>query len=390
VIAQVRSKVVEGIANQDYPFSLLVEKLDPKRESGRNPIFQAMMDWESRERVGDSDLSNEEEGPIRLKIDLGEFSLEALEPSQQEGQVDVALDVREIGDKIYGAFKYDSDLFDRETIERMEESLRTLLEGAAADPDQPVSKLPLLNEASHRQILGDWNATQVALPESPYMHRAFEAQAAERPDAAAVRALKDDGTEQELTYRALNERAERLAHHLQELGVTAEQPVGICVDRSADMMVGLLGILKAGGAYLPLDPAYPAERIAFMLEDSGAQVVISESALEAFLPSSETETETRGDNRSRQTVLLDTGDWLAADLPEGTRTEPAELTPESLAYIIYTSGSTGKPKGVKVPHRAAVNFLQSMAREPGMTADDALLAVTTISSTSTYSSSSCR
>lgn len=226
--------------------------------------------------------------------------------------------------------------------------------------------MPLLTEAEKQQLLIQWNHTQTAYPQDRCIHQLFEDQVRQTPQAVA---LVFEG--EPLTYFELNQKADRLASYLQTLGVKPEVLVGICIERSPLMVVGLLGILKTGGAYVPLDPAYPQERLNYMLEDSQARVVLTHSSLLASPLSSVL------NSQQRSVVCLDT-DWELIDR-ERPRNPTPPVQPENLAYTIYTSGSTGKPKGVQIPHRGVVNFLSAMAQRPGLTAKDTLLAVTTIS-----------
>src|SRR4051812_33283761 len=238
--------------------------------------------------------------------------------------------------------------------------LCTLLSRGSEDAAQPISALPVLTAAERHQLLVDWNATAAPYPQR-CLHDLIAERALQTPERTAVVC----GGER-LSYRELDSRANRLAHHLIALGVERDVLVAISVERSLEMVVGLLGILKAGGAYVPVDPAYPPERQAFMLESSGAPVVVSQERLANELPL-----------EGRTVVCLDR-DWPQI-AREPDRPPTVSHTPEQLAYVIYTSGSTGEPKGVEIPHRALVNFLTTMAREPGLDADDVLVAVTTLS-----------
>jgi amino acid adenylation domain-containing protein len=266
---------------------------------------------------------------------------------------------RELG--LSGSVEYNTDLFDDATIVRMQRHFQTLLEGIVTDPEQRISDLPLLPVAERDQLLLEWNDTRVEYRRDEGIHQLFESQAERSPEAVAV-VFEDD----QLTYGELEHRANQLAHHLQALGVGPDTLVGIYMERSVEMMVGLLGVLKAGGAYVPLDPAFPQERLAFMLADSQAPVLLTQQRLLAVLPESEA-----------RVLCLDT-DWPAIGRESEDRPVSA-VKPTDLAYVIYTSGSTGKPKGVQIPHRAGVNFLNSMGRQPGLTQQDVLLAVTTLS-----------
>ena len=247
-------------------------------------------------------------------------------------------------------------MFDAETIERLLGHFTILLEGIAAAADVSISALPLLPVAESRRMLVEWNDTQEKYAADRRIHELFETQAARTPDAVAV-----ESQGRAVSYAELNRRANQLARHLRRMGVGPEVLVGICVEKSIEMVVGLLGILKAGGAYVPLDPAFPSERLAFMSEDAELPVLLTESRLTEVVPL----------NPARRNVLLDS-DWESIAGESGGDCE-------NTAYVIYTSGSTGKPKGVQVSHRAVVNFLHSMRVRPGIKEGDTLLAVTTLS-----------
>ncbi|AVH69210.1 non-ribosomal peptide synthetase [Nostoc sp. 'Lobaria pulmonaria (5183) cyanobiont'] len=253
----------------------------------------------------------------------------------------------------------DSDRFD--TITRILGHLQTLLEGMVTNPQQRLSELPLLTEVEQHQLLHEWNNTQTEYPQDRCIHELFEAQVERTPDVIAV--VFED---QQLTYGELNQRANQLAHYLRSLGVKPEVLVGICVERSLYMIIGLLAILKAGGAYIPLDPSYPKERLEFILEDTQAPVLLTQASLVAALP-----------QQNAQVVCLDINWHLIAQQRQDNLF--CQLTTDNLAYTIYTSGSTGKPKGVQIPHIALSNFFFAMQQSPGITKEDTLLAVTTYS-----------
>ncbi|NEU73789.1 non-ribosomal peptide synthetase [Hassallia byssoidea VB512170] len=258
-------------------------------------------------------------------------------------------------------FIYDGQRFDAATIARMAGHFQTLLEGIIANPDQQLSDIPLLNAAELDQILVEWNKTQADYPKQLCIHQLFEQQVEKTPDAVAV--VFED---KQLTYRELNTSSNQLAHHLQRLGVGPEVLVGLCVERSLEMVVGLLGILKAGGAYMPLDPAYPRDRLTFMLEDANVPVLLTQERLMATLP-----------EHKAKVVCLD-ADWQ--EIAQESEGNPySKVTPEDLAYVIYTSGSTGKPKGVQILHGALVNFLNAMRLTLELNQKDTLLSVTTLS-----------
>jgi amino acid adenylation domain-containing protein len=254
----------------------------------------------------------------------------------------------------------DRNCFDTATITRMLGHLKTLLEGMVANPEQQLKDVPLLTQTERHLCLVEWNNTQTEYPSNLCIHQLFEAHVEKTPDAIAV-----EFAAQKLTYWELNQRANQLAHYLQELGVGTEVLVGICVERSLEMIIGLLAILKAGGAYLPLDPAHPQERLAYILQDAEVSILLTQQKLLAILPTT-----------AAQTICLDT-DW--ENITQQSQNNPLnQATANNLAYVIYTSGSTGKPKGVQIPHRGVVNFLNSMLVSVDMTQQDTLLSVTTI------------
>ena len=358
-LTQVRHTVLDALKHQDYPFGRLVERLHPTQDPSRSPLFQVMLivrKLHRFEEISQFIVPSETDA----QMDFGGLELEPFALAQQEGQVDLTLEVSETDDSLYCVLKYNPDLFEVATIARMAEHFQTLVSGIVADPDQQVSTLPLLTEAEKYQLLVEWNDTQVDYPKDLYIHQLFEAQVKRTPDEIAV----VFATEQ-LTYRELNAQANQVAHYLKALGVGPDVLVGICLERSLWMVVGLLGILKAGGAYLPLDPAYPQERLAFMLEDAQVPLLLTQKRLLEGLPS------------RAKLVCLDS-DWQSI-AQSSQENSVSEVTADHLAYVIYTSGSTGKPKGVQIPHRALVNFLHSMQKRPGLTNTDILLAVTSLS-----------
>jgi len=346
LLSRIREVALGAYAHQDLPFEKLVEELQPQRNLSYNPLFQVMFV-----------LQNTPKSEIRLSG----LTLSAVESDRTTAMFDLTLYIEETDSGLIGTFEYSTDLFEAGTIARMAGHLQTLLCGLVTDPDHHLYELPLLPEAEYNTLLCEWNNTQTDYPLNLCIHALFEAQVERTPDAVAVVFAG-----QQLTYQELNQRANQLAHHLQQLGVRPEELVGIYVERSLEMIVGLLGILKAGGAYVPLDPAYPQERLAFMLSDSQVAIVLTQQPLLANLP-----------QHQAQVLCLDT-DWET--IRQNSVDNPVHCaTPKNLAYLIYTSGSTGLPKGVQIPHGAVVNFLTSMARQPGLTASDILLAITTIS-----------
>ncbi|HVG45327.1 MAG TPA: condensation domain-containing protein, partial [Longimicrobium sp.] len=317
LLGRVRARALGAQQNQDIPFEQVVELVQPARSLAHSPLFQVMFAWE-----------NASEGRLELPgLRVGGVGSAS---SQVTAKFDLSLSLGEAGGRIVGGVAYATGLFERATIERHLAYLRRVLEAFAADDDlQAVDALPLLPEAERRLVVEEWNATDAAYPRESRIHELFEARAARTPGAAALRF-----EEESLTYAELNARANRLAHHLRNRGVGPEVRVGVLMERSLEMVVSLLAVLKAGGAYVPLDPGLPAERLAYMLEDSAVPLVLVQAALRGTVP-------------AREGVEV-----LAVDaLAERLAAEPAEnpavgAGPDSLAYVIYTSGSTGRPKGV--------------------------------------------
>lgn len=357
-LAQVRQTVLAAIAHQDYPFALIVEQLQMRRDPSRTPLFQVLFSMQQIQRfgeIGDSLAPYETE----VKLDWGGLSLEPYPINQQEGQFDLILEIVQGKEAIFGVLKYNTDLFNASTISRMAGHFQTLLEGIVANPQQTISELPLLTESERYQLLVEWNDTQADFPQDKCIHQLFEKQVEKTPDAIAI--VFED---QQLTYRELNARANQLAHYLQTLGVKPETLVGICIERSLEMLIGLLGILKAGGAYVPLDPEYP-QRLTYMLEDARVLVLLAQQSLKPLLS-----------KLKIPVVCLDTH-WNII-YQERKENLISNVQSNNLAYVIYTSGSTGKPKGVQISHQSIVNFLTSMQQELELTHQDTLLAVTTI------------
>ncbi len=278
-----------------------------------------------------------------------------------QGWSDLVLAMVDGGDPLVGAVHYNRELFDAATIERMVYHFHTLLESIVANPEQVVSELPFLRAAERHEILVVWNATQTAYPCDQPIHKLIEEQASQTPEAMAV-----VWEAEHLTYRALNQRANQVAHYLLALGIGPETLVALCVERSLEMVVGLLGILKAGGAYVPLDPAYPKERLAFMLADAQAPVLLTQGHLADELPA-----------ETARVICLDR-DWPT--LASQRRDNPGcTVSTGNLAYVIYTSGSTGHPKGVLVEHGGLLNLIGWHHRAYGVTAQDRASPMTSLS-----------
>ncbi len=322
LLERVRQMALATYSHPDIPFEKLVEELAPERSLGHTPLFQVMF---ALQNVPPPDVA------------LADLELEVMTIDVGTARFDLSLLV-DMGTKPSAALVYNTDLFDADTIRCMLGHFQTLLEGIVADPEQRISDLKLLTDEERRQLLVDWNQTGRDYPLDRCLHQLFAAQADQTPGAVAL--VSEEG---EWTYRELDQRANQLAHFLQGLGVGPNALVGICMERSLDMVAGILGVLKAGGAYLPLDPEYPPERLAFILQDAQASVLLTQAQWAPRLPEAE----------GARVVCLDSDrENIARQRDE----EPVcQATAEDPAYVIYTSGSTGSPKGVVIPHRGVVN-----------------------------------
>jgi amino acid adenylation domain-containing protein/non-ribosomal peptide synthase protein (TIGR01720 family) len=343
-LARVREASLEADAHQDLPFEKLVEELQPKRSLSLTPLFQVMFVFQGRPK------------PLP---DLPGLEIRPMSPSAEEVKNDLVLTASDGGDRVGLALQFNRDLFEASTAERMLSHLGVLLAAAADDPERRLGDLPLLSTAERWQLLREWNDTRSEERSCGGLHEAFTVQAQRTPDAVAVAW----GGER-LSYAELNQGASRLARHLRALGVGPEVLVGICLHRSSRMLTAILGVLKAGGAYLPLDPGYPPERLSLMLEDSRAELVITEDGTAV------------ADDAAVRRVSLDREAAAIASQPPSE--PPARALAGNLAYVIYTSGSTGRPKGVAIEHRSAVALLD-WARQIYAPADlAAVLASTSI------------
>ena len=333
LLERIKDKTLQAYARQDLPFERLVEELQPDRNLSHNPLFQVMFV-----------LQNAPMGNLELR----DLSLTSLELESVTAKFDLTLSITETETGLEGKWEYKTDLFAAATIERMAGHFQILLEEILAQSDRPVTELPLLTR-NERQQLENWNDTKLSYPQDLCIHNLFELQVEKTPDAIAV--VFED---RHLTYRELNRQANQLAHYLQSIGVKPEMLVGICVERSIDAIVGILGILKAGAAYLPLDPAYPEERLAFMLSDARTPVLLTQQLLLDSLP----------ENDAR-IICLDTQSAVIDRF--GDRNAICGATSENLAYVIYTSGSTGQPKGVQIAQKNLVHLIKARIayyREP--------------------------
>jgi natural product biosynthesis luciferase-like monooxygenase protein/FkbM family methyltransferase len=355
----VRRTVLEALDHQELPFGLLVERLQLERDPSRAPLFQVMFSWQQSPLPQQPELSAFALGESGKRMEIGGLVLEPMPLDQPVAQFDLTLMMAELGDELAGVMQYNTDLFDAAAIARLAQHFEVLLVDIVSNPQKRIIDLQLLTPHDEQLLLKDFNDTRIDYQEELCLHELFETQAARTPDQTAL-VFRD----RQFTYRELNRRANQLAHYLKKLGVGPEVCVGICLERSLEMMVGLLGILKAGGAYLPLDPQYPKDRLAYMLADSGARVLLTQSDLAKDLTA------------DVQRVCLDR--W--ADFTRGPEENPSgDVTAQNLAYVIYTSGSTGRPKGVMISHRNVVNFCAGIDRCFGSQEVGTWLAVTSIS-----------
>jgi amino acid adenylation domain-containing protein len=374
LLRRVHAAALDAYRDQDLPFEKLAADLQPARDAAYAPLFQVMC--------------NGLNTPLRA-IEFAELDWEFVTLDTAVAQVDLALSVMDTAYSQAVTLEYNADLFDGDQIERMLAQYAVLIAAVLENPERTLDELPILPPAEERRLLVEWNATAAAYPRAACVHHLFAAQAARTPTRMAVSTAQGS-----LTYAELEERATRLAAYLRTLGVAPGTLVGLCLDRSLDMVVALLGVLQAGGAYVPLDPSYPLDRLLYMLDDAAVAILLTTTDVQPALAA-------RARAGHRQVIELDTlrlepaprdegglrdgtglGDeegFAVASRQEAAAEVTAEVTAEDLAYVIYTSGSTGSPKGVQIGHRGVVNFLLAMQRAPGIGADDVVLAVTTLS-----------
>jgi amino acid adenylation domain-containing protein len=348
LLGRVRGSALGAYAHQELPFERLVEELAVERSLTHSPVFQATF---ALNRLDE-----------RERLSLGELELASFGGRGRVARYDLGLVVSDRPEALGGALEYREALFEPGTIARMSGHLEALLEAMVEAPARRISGASLLRGAEREHVLEAWNATSADFARERCVHELVAEQAARTPEAVAV--VAGGAT---LTYAELEGRSNRLAHRLAGLGAGPEARVGLCLERGPEMVVALLAVLKAGAAYLPLDPSYPPERLAYMLADSGASVLLVQPRLAAALPP------------FAGTRLCLDADGAADAADEPSTPPPGAVDAANAAYVIYTSGSTGTPKGVVVPHRAVVNFLDSMRLRPGLTSRDTLLAVTTLS-----------
>ncbi|MEH2238958.1 non-ribosomal peptide synthetase [Nostoc sp.] len=353
ILNRVREVALGAYTNQDLPFEQLVEKLQPERSLSHTPLFQVMFQLQNTPTT---------------TLELPGLTLSPLEFDKKTTKFDLTLFMVEIKQGLIGTLEYNTDLFNADTITRMLGHFQSLLEGIVANSEQRISDLPLLPKPEQHQLLGEWNNTQTNFIQNKCcIHELFETQVERAsckgvtPTPNAIAVVFED---QHLTYQELNTKANKLAHQLRSLGVGPEVLVGICMERSLEMMVGLLGILKAGGAYVPLDPSYPQERLALILEDAKPLVLLTQKHLVAELP------------KHKAKVAYIDADWeINASFcgQDYTENPSSGVTPENLAYVIYTSGSTGTPKGVLITHQALVNHSIAAAKAYQLQPEDRIL-----------------
>jgi amino acid adenylation domain-containing protein len=328
LIRRVRETTLGAYAHQDLPFEAIVSALRPERDASRTPLFQVVLTEQTDARVPD----------------LPGLGAAHLSPTSRVARFDLSMNYLDTPDELSLGVEYSTDIFEAATIERLFRHFETLLRAIAENPDRRLSELPLLETEERRRMLVEWNRTELDYPRK-CIHQLFEERVDLAPEGLA--AIFED---QSLTYGELDRRSNRLARYLRSLGVGSETLVGVCVERSLEMVVAIMGVLKAGGAYIPLDPDYPAERLAFMLEDTQAPVLLTQERLTGGLPET-----------GARVVRLDL-DWAAIEAETGLAGDerlPNVSKPDGLAYVIYTSGSTGKPKGVLIEHHSVANFTQT-------------------------------
>ena len=346
LLGHVQKAVLDLYTHRTAPFDQIVRKLRPERDLSYNPLFQVMFNWRDRDQ-------------LLPFIGMEGLAIDSLMSTANTSKFDMLLFATDTGDEIWLELEYNSDIFDEDRMSRMLGHYQTLLEAVAADPGTSLTEIPLLTADERRQVVFDWNDTKAEYPREIPLAKLVEAQVERTPDAIAL--VYED---HRLTFKEMNARANQLAHELRKHGAGPDELVGLCVGRTTDLVVALLAIVKTGAAYLPLDPLFPPERLGYMVEDSGARLLVTEESLRDALP-----------EFAGTTILLEDEGWKAnrADNPD------VKVGPEHLAYLIYTSGSTGKPKGVQVPRGALTNFLWSMREWLELSERDRLLTVTTIS-----------
>jgi amino acid adenylation domain-containing protein len=357
LLGRVRDGLLDVQDHRGIPFDKVVESLRPRRDPSCAPLFQTMLIWKDR--------------AVQMQfMELEGLTVNHLPVHAGASKYDLTLYLTDAGEDIWLEVEYCTDLFSADMINRMVGHFRTLLDGILGNPEEHLDSLPLLTSDESQRLMVAWNDTEADYPRDCCLHQLFEAQVERTPGKVAVVC---EGRRH--SYSELNQRADQLAMHLRSLGIGPGALVGIYLDRSLEMVVALFGVLKAGGAYLPLDPSFPADRVSFMIDDAKPKLVLTQQRLADRLPP-----------RAATVVCIDGPNGQTATSPtelridrNGQRVGFGSPSPDSLAYVIYTSGSTGCPKGVEIRQRAVVNLLSAMRREPGLVAEDILIAVTTLS-----------
>jgi len=360
VLSRVRQTVLDALEHQDYPTLRLVQRLSPPRDLSRSPLCQAMFVLDKPHRAAEQGASTFMHDEAGLRMKLGGLDMESIPLERRAATLDLVLLVIEAAGSLSASIRFNTDLFASATIGRMAGHFRTLLESIIRDPDARIGELDALTDAERGQVLIEFNNTKADFPDDVCIHQLFEEQVRRTPETVAV-----EFSGGHLTYTQLNDRANRLAHHLRALGVKADVPVALYMERCPEMIVGILGILKAGGGYIPFDPAYPKERLAFMLEDARAPVLLTRRHLVEGLP-----------EQAIQVVCVDAG--LDASALLSAENPVIEAKAGDLAYILYTSGSTGQPKGVMVEHRGLCNAIHWIVQTLRLSASDRCLLKTPI------------
>ncbi|MBD2812049.1 amino acid adenylation domain-containing protein [Xenorhabdus sp. Vera] len=366
LLAQVKAHALEAYVHQDLPFEQLVETLQPPRSLSHSPIFQVMLALDNT--------------PIQQSLELSDLTLDELPSTRQSTHFDLSLSMNDTENGLAGELEYASDLFDRTSIERLASYLQTLLAAMVEDDSLKVEDLPLLQPQQRNQLLVDFNDTALSYPQDKLIHQLFEQQVEQSPDAIAL--IFGDS---QLSYAELNQHANQLAHYLIASGVRPDDRIAICVDRSPDMIIGMYGILKAGAGYIPLDPEYPAERLAYQLSDSKPALLLTQQHLQARLPIQGIPVLLLDGENHRSTVMHNISIHNTA-IHKTVAQQPSHnpdvrqmgLHPHHLAYIIYTSGSTGQPKGVMLEHRNVVNFIHAQHKTSEPKAGDRILQFATV------------
>ena len=345
LLARVREQALGAYVHQELPFEKLVEEMQPERTLSYTPLFQAMFVLR-HDSSPELELGGLESTPLNMEVGTAKF--------------DLTMAVINSPQCIGVSLEYNTDLFEAHTIEQMLFHFELLIEAIIADPSQRISGLEMLSSQERDQLVLGWNNTQAEYPRNKCVHELFEQQAAQTPEGIAL-----TFGAQKISYKDLNRRANQLANYLREMGVGPEVLVGVCLERSVDMVTALFGVLKAGGAYVPLDPTHPKERLGFILDETEAQVVLTHDHLADEF-----------DGRQIKTVCLDRDYFSILEQREDNPVSGVDSA--NLAYVIYTSGSTGAPKGVQISHGSVANFLASMSKTPGLALPDSLISVTTM------------